>query len=71
MLANANHQAVVVDAVEELLQIDIHHPAVSLSDRGLGATRFDTEKRGLFGVGLTVGLDDSSRIFAATTSIST
>ena len=36
VLAHANHQAVVVDAVEERFQIDVHHPAVSLSDRGLG-----------------------------------
>jgi predicted GNAT family acetyltransferase len=36
VLAHAGHQAVVVDAVEERLQVDVHHPAVPLSDRGLG-----------------------------------
>ena len=36
VLAHANHESVVVDAIEERLQIDVHHPAVSLSDRGLG-----------------------------------
>ena len=35
MLAHANHETVVVDAVEERLQINVHYPAVSLSDSGL------------------------------------
>lgn len=36
MLSHANHESVVVDAVEERLQVNVHHPAVPLSDRGLG-----------------------------------
>ena len=36
MLAQAHHQAVMVDAVKECLQVNVHHPAVSFLDRGLG-----------------------------------
>ena len=36
MLTHAHHQAVVVDAVEERFQVNVHHPVPSLSDGGLG-----------------------------------
>ena len=35
MLTHANHETVVVDAVEKHLLVDVHHPAVPLSDGGL------------------------------------